>query len=165
MTDTTTPAPTTPVVAAKPEIKPTVRQTHSGRFQLAEHIIQGWAVMVEDKTTIEDVLKPEFFAHVARALRPFAKISVLADDGTWYAELLVKSAGSNWANVVPLQIVDLRGVAAAVVPADAYAVGFGGPHHKWRVIRNSDSELVSKGHESEALAKAWLVDHLKALAR
>lgn len=144
----------------------TTRQTHAGRFQLAEHVIQGWAVMVEHGTTMEDVLKPEFFAHVSRALRPFAKISVLADDGSFYAELLVKSAGATWANVVALNVVDLTGVAAPQAePTSGYSVGFGGPHHKWRVLQVGANEPLSKGHESEAAARGWLADHLKVISR
>lgn len=142
-----------------------VRQTHAGRFQLAEQMIQGWAVTVEHGTKIEDVLKPEFFAHVARALRPFAKIMVLADDMSFYAELMVKSAGATWANVEPLVVLDLTASPARDDPVSEYSVGYGGPHHKWRVLQASASEPVSKGHESEKLARAWLDDHLKALAR
>jgi hypothetical protein len=39
--------------------------------------------------TIEDLKRPEYWAAVAPKLRPWNHIEVYAEDGTWYAHLLV----------------------------------------------------------------------------
>lgn len=162
------PDPTTalPPAAAVPPA-PITRRTNASRFQLAEQVVQNWAVMVEEGTTVDDLLKPEFFTHVAPALRPFSKIFVLTDDGSYYAELLVRNAGRTWANCVLLSHIDLSQIIDAVPPtaAASYKVAYAGPHHRYRVVRLSDNTVISKEHFDEAAAQAWLVDHIKAIAR
>lgn len=157
-----------PAEVKAPETKSQLRQTHQGRFKMGGHYAQDWEVCVEIGTTLDDVLKPEFFCHVARQLRPFSKIKVLPDDASWYAELIVRSAGPTWAKCALFTIVefDVAAKTAAGDPEADYAkVGWGGPAQKHRVVRVSDGAILSKEHESTEDARNWLKDHLKAIGR
>jgi hypothetical protein len=153
-------------IEAKPEAKPVqLRQTHQGRFKLGGHYTQDWEVCVEPGTTLDDLLKPEFFCHVAKQLRTFSKIRVLPDDASWYAELIVRSAGTNWARCSLFKFVEFDAVQPEAQAVEYAKVGWGGPSQKHRVVRISDGAVLSKDHESSEIAQAWLKDHLKALGR
>src|SRR5690349_16586133 len=80
------------------------------RFKRAENERTIWTATVEAGIPFEDVLKPEFWAHIASKMYnpPHRtgwgdRIEVYPDDMTYYAELFVHDAGPNWAKVSVLQ--------------------------------------------------------------
>lgn len=163
MTETAIAPPAAATIPVKP---PTLRQTHAGRFKLGGHYTQDWEVVVETGTTVDDMLKPEFWAHVAKQLRQYSKIKVLPDDGSYYAELLVQSAGNVWAKCVVLHHVEFTARQPSAAEAPSHTIEYAGPHHKWRVVSNAgDRPVVSKEHASREDAALWLNDHLKAIGR
>jgi hypothetical protein len=133
------------------------------RCKQADYVRNLFVISPEFGTDLEDVLKPEYFAHVAPDLKPWSKIEVHPDDETYYAELLVRSSGRNWAVVSVLTKVDLAPKAEEVKPADGYQISWGGPHQKYRVIRLADKEVVSKEHTDAVAAQKWLGEHVKAM--
>lgn len=114
---------------------------------------------------VSRVLEPDYFAHVASMLRPGFRIEALAQDGKWFADLLVRKSDKerHEVHVWALSVVDLEKQIAAAAPAQAddYRVEFGGAH-KWRVVRGQ--EVIHKGEASEGEARAWLAEHLKTVA-
>lgn len=134
------------------------------RHKLADYERNLWVVTPEAGTSLDEVLKPEYWAHCADKMRAFDKVEVRAEDESYYAELLVRSAGKNWAVCSVLAQVDLD-QKQVQVPEDAYTVGWGGPHQKHRVVRKSDNEVVFQGGETADAARAWLKEHLKAVGR
>jgi hypothetical protein len=58
-------------------------------------------------TKIEDVLQPQYWAHVAGQLGPYTRIEVL-ETGEWMLELLVINCGRNWAKVQVLHKFELE---------------------------------------------------------
>jgi hypothetical protein len=69
-------------------------------------------------------------------LRPFDHIEVLADDGSFCAELLVLMATKTQATVMELRKIDISTKEGAPVE-QKFAVKWRGPHSKWSVMKLS----------------------------
>jgi hypothetical protein len=138
------------------------------RFKNAEYERVIYQACPENGVSFEDVLQPEFWSHVADKLKPTDRIEVLAEDGSYFAELLVIDAGRLYAKVAVLRFVEL---ASSEVPADLagdlaeFKVEFKGPVLKHVVVRQSDKQYVQEGIARKADAEAWIREHVKALAR
>lgn len=138
------------------------------RFKNAEFERVIYQACPENGVTFEDVCQPEFWSHVAEKLKPMDRIEVLAEDGSYFAELLVVDAGRLFAKVAVLRFVEL---ASLDVPEDLastlaeFKVEFKGPTLKHCVIRQSDKQVVQEGIQRKADAEAWIREHLKAIAR
>ena len=69
------------------------------RFGLAETKRNQWFATVPEGVTPEDLLRPDYWAHVARSLRPYDEIIVANDNCEWRIVLLVEDAWHNGARV------------------------------------------------------------------
>lgn len=134
---------------------------HPNRLKDEEQLVIRKVACVPVGVTIADVLKPEFWVHVAPRLRPLAYILVLPDDGTWEAHLRVRSVSGKAAQVELLEPVKEYS-AAAPAPDDSFVVEWGGPVHLWRVVRRSDNAVIEKGIQTKEAAYARLPELLKA---
>lgn len=143
---------------------------HASRFKSAELVRLVHDIVPEAGTPFEDILKPEYWAHVAQSLRPWARIEVRAEDGSYFAELLVVNCGRLWAKVAVLRKVDLGDMASEAVPANpdpSFSVMWRGPHAKHAVMRLGKAggkEVLREGFETKDEAATWMADHIKALA-
>jgi len=141
-----------------------MKKLPSSRFKLADYKRNEFRVSPEHGTTLEDIQKPEFWSHVAAHLASFDTIEVIPEDGSFYAELLVITAGKQFATVKLLRHVDLEGKAAKKDAPEAqihpdYKIEWGGVAVKHRVVR-SDGEVMAEGIQKKADAEAWLQDFL-----
>lgn len=132
------------------------------RVGIAEEKRQDWVADAVEGTTLEDVLEPSYWAHVAADMKPMARIEVRVDTGEWLAELLVINCGKNWAQVHLLQHYGLVTRAETQPAADKYRVDWKGPHLKFVVVRLADSEVVQKGLASRQAASDWITNFEKA---
>lgn len=142
--------------------KPRLVQVMPARMELAEQWRQDWVVNAEAGTTTDDVLKPDYWSHVAPRMRPYDHVEVRAEDGTWVMNLLVTGCDRNWARVVQVgDVIKLTtaDVAQSQAVSGKYKVEWKGPHHKHAVIRLSDQQMISNGHENRAQATAWMLDY------
>jgi len=147
--------------ASDVESKKSARKISPLRVQLAEHARHDWVVNAEDETTIEELLDPAFWSHIAKDLTPFDHIEVRAEDCTWLAELVVVQKDRTWAIVHLLHKYDL--VKSTVpIPAGNFEIKFN-PHYKWRVIRKSDGKMLQSGFNTRDEGALWLANHLKSL--
>ena len=121
------------------------------QMKQAEFVRAVW--FVED-ATIEDALKPEFYVHVGQYLHPRDRIELVPRDMSFYAELLVVSCGKQWAKVVPIVYLNL---AKPEKSLPGYKVSYN-PRQGWRVIRNSDKELMVKDLPDKEAAEKWVED-------
>lgn len=133
-----------------------------GRMYLAEYQRQDWVANAPEGVTPDDLKDPGFWALMASNLKPFDRIDVRADDGSWLAEVLVKQADRTYAIVAVLNVY-LLDETATQAPADDYEVLWRGPQNKWCVKRISDSEVIKAGLGTRAEGNAWLFDYRKAL--
>jgi hypothetical protein len=126
---------------------------------LREHRRQDLAVDAKAGTKIEDVLQPQYWAHVAGQLGPYTRIEVLEETGAWMLELLVINCGRNWAKVQVLHKFELEERSETVPTAQSHRVEWKGPVRKFTVIRISDDLPVQDGFTTRPEAQVWLTNH------
>lgn len=136
-----------------------------GRFGLAESKRQDWVVDAEEGHTVEQVLDPMYWAHVAARLAQYDRIEVRVDTGEWMLDLIVIQAGRNFARVHVAARYDFTG-AAEGAPREAikHRVEWKGTHKKFCVIRNADSALLQEGFQTKELAAEWMNNHERVTA-
>lgn len=115
-----------------------------------------WTAQPEAGTTLADMVQPEYWAHVAKFLKPGARIEVQPEDHTWFAELYVRSVKDQAAVVHVLRAVTFD--EAPVQSATAYTVKFCGAA-KWRVYRASDNAVMVEKLDTRELADQWIADN------
>lgn len=144
-----------------------MKQAQEKELQLTQHALLDYTHAVSEGTPFEDLLKPEYWAHVAQKLRPHTLIKVVPEDGSYWAELLVLSCDRLWAKVFVLRHHDLTEAVA-----EAQAVGsrlaefdilWKGPAKKHVVIRKADSTMLAGGIQTKGEAQAWLDNHIKTI--
>ncbi len=134
-------------------------QLKDPRMKEQEFLRVWWVVTVEHGTTKEDILKPEFWTQVAIKLKPYNRIDIQADDGSFFAEFLVITCDKTYANVKELSWTELN--TTKEQPHEEFYAKWRGPHLKWSVIRSSDKEAVKEGMETKDLAIAEILKLLK----
>ena len=133
------------------------------RFELAEFGRSVYRAVTPLGDTIEDILQPDYWSHVWKRLRPLHRIEINPDDGSFYAELIVRSVQRNHVVVAAINFVELGEKIELPPEASAYRVEHAGPPEKFRVMRGQDV-LRSKIETYEG-AVNWLKAHLKSLDR
>lgn len=134
------------------------------RIGLAEERRQDWVVNAEENTTVQDVMDPQYWAHMAQHFSPYDRIDVRLETGEWLLELLVISVGRNWASVHLCQKHDLQPVTEDMPTAIKHKVEWKGPQIKHAVIRIADSEILQSGFAKKNEAIEWMVNHEKVTA-
>ena len=119
----------------------------------AEYGRNVWRVVTPD--SLEEVCELSYWVHVAKQLKMWDRIEVCAFDGSYYAVLMVLSAGDKWAKVTVLNKYKL---IAMKKPVKGYIVSHT-QGMKWRVQRSEDKEVLSKDHETKELADQWLANY------
>ena len=118
-----------------------------------------WQVKPEIAATVQDLLNPEYWAHVARRMRAGDRVEAVPDDRHYFAEFFVLAASTNWAKLVLIREVTLIKDNEKTV-TEGFSVAFAGAH-KWRVTRGE--EVLSKGHDDKDSATKWLAENIKDL--
>jgi hypothetical protein len=139
-------------------------QVSPSNLQDASHFRTRWMALVPPGATIEDVQQPGFWLHVASKLKRMDGIEVLPEDEAWLAELLVLGTGNGSARVKVLRHTVIEEEVGNDPAVFSTRVEWGGPVHKHRVVRNSDSHVVSHGHSNKAEAMRAQIDYERALA-
>jgi hypothetical protein len=127
-----------------------------------------WVATALENTEPQDMLKPEYWAHVSAQLKPWDRIEVRANDGAWLAELLVLETARNWARVHILNAYKLTTGDVSLTQSEIkgryseFRIEHMGPHDKWCIIRRSDNQKLHEGGESQDAAMRWLDDRIKA---
>ena len=152
--------------ATAPAKAPVIRTLHSGALARAEHKRDVLFITPEHGVTMDDVMDPRYWAHVAARIRPFTQIEVLFDDCSEWALLLVVDCDQTWAKVRKLQHINLNENDAAEIAqirADSVEndieVKWKGPSHKFAVIRKSDNVMLKSGHASKEDAAKWIAEY------
>lgn len=129
------------------------------RFQLAEHARNVYVITVEENQKKEDVMNPDYWAHIAGKLRQYDEIMVRSDVGAFYGHLLVVACERTWAKTAVLSWVVLEeGNVSEQEPTD-YRVEYKGPYKKFCVIRVEDSALLKDEIQTKKEANQWVEDY------
>lgn len=157
-------APAKPLAVVEAETK--VGQLGPSRLRVAEYVRNLHVADAAEGTKVEDLERPEFWAHVAAKLQPRDRIEVWTDDNAWMAEAVVLAATRTDAVVKVLGAWDLNGhqviTDRAELGTKGYEVRFRGHFEKWGVIRKADTEVVHTGSATEGAAWSWVRERLKA---
>ncbi len=135
------------------------------RFGEAEFKSKFFIADAEAGTTLEQVMDPAYWSHVAGQMEPFNHVEVRSEDGSWIAFLIVHYAERNYARVVLDRMVKLEGSAEAPAASQKYRVEWKGPHHKWTVIRIADSQMLSRQHPGRYEAEQWMRNHERGMEK
>lgn len=147
----------TPYVAIKS--KPRLLEKE---LSLAEHGRCAYLVQPPATVKLDDVLRPDFWTHIARRLRAGDRIEVQPVGRHFFAELLVVSCADLEANVALLHHVDLRDRKRQLVSEDDFIILLTNEHYF--VHRASDNALVSQErHTTEDSARRWLQEYIRKL--
>jgi hypothetical protein len=116
-------------------------------------------------TTLDEMLEPDYWAHVARRMTPHDIVEVAPEDGAFYARLFVINADKLWVKMAKLEYVEFGESAPKLLATDKFEAKFAGPNAKWRVHNKTDNSLVSNdSFQSRAEAEKWIEQHSKAMA-
>lgn len=133
------------------------------KLQPAEHYRTRYAAVVDDGTTVEDLQRPEFWCHVAGKLRQMDVIEVLAEDGSYFAELMVLKSGTGFAKVLLLRQVALEDTAQDDDESPVVAQ-WKGPHRKYSVIRKADGVILKDGFANKGDAEIFAREYAQTVA-
>ena len=130
------------------------------RIRLAEYARSVWCVTPEPSVSFEEILKPEYWTHVSKQLLPGARIEVLPEDHSWFAELIVRSSTNNETHVAVLRHVKLDAPQPATEAeqaktAEPYEIKHRGGAG-WSVIRKVDKTVLYEKGQSRAEAERFL---------
>lgn len=136
------------------------------RMQSGDFVRNLWVVTAEQGTTKEDILTPSYWSHVASQFRPYDRIEVRVDDGTYFAELLILSCDRTWAKVKELSFNSLTTSDVSQTQASEemaeFDIQWKGPVNKWSVIRKSDDAVIKNKMEKEEAGK-FLIGYKKTI--
>lgn len=142
-----------------------VQPAEAVRFKSTEFVWTRYALTANAGVTPQDMLAPEYWAHIAAQLKPRDEVVAWADDGTWRAEFVVLGSDRNWARVHLVGVSHFTSADVAQTLADQlspYEISHRGPHSKWSVIRKSDRMVVAEGYDTARQATEWLEGRMKA---
>ena len=133
----------------------------------SDQVWTSYTLVMTPEQTIEDALESDFWSHVAKYFRPYDRVNLIAEDGSYVAELMVTTAGGSYAKVAELWRW-LRPDDAAPQEAGHAQIAFvkwRGPVAKWSIIRKSDSECLRDRFAEKSAADQWLNDYVATVTR
>ena len=126
------------------------------RMRLAEYDRQEWIVNAELGTTLEDLMQPEYWAHMAEQMKVYDHVEVRAEDESWLANLIVRRVERSAAVVHLLQFFEFTSKVQLTPVAVKHEVQWKGPQRKFAVIRTSDAECIKDEFVSRDDAVRWI---------
>ena len=135
------------------------------RFGEAEFKRHDWVVDVPVGVSVEQLLDPAFWAHVASQMDPFDHIEARAEDGSWIAYLVVRICERNYAKVSIDRVLEFSDQVAEAPVSTKHKIEWKGPHHKYVVIRLADSQAVQSGFKSRYDAETWMRQHERGMEK
>lgn len=132
----------------------------NGKVRPAEFLRNIYAATPEAGTTLEDILNPDYWVHVAKTLHISDRIEVIPEDGSFYAELFVVSVTSNLVKVKLLSHHVLNDVGLPAEPEDEYEVVWRGQTNKHTVWRKKDKHIMKDGFATKQEAAQWMTAYL-----
>ena len=137
---------------------------NSPRFKPAEFLRTIWYAKPESGTTVKDMIKPDYWAHVSFSLKQGDRIEAVAEDGSWFAELYVKYANKVEAHVVVMREVKMGKPAPKAVEKPEYEIKWVNQKAKFRITRTSDNVMLVEKLASKEKAQEWLGKYLEDIA-
>ena len=146
------------------EDKDRLVQPNHTRMKESSFVRNWWVVTVEEGTDKKDMLKSDFWAHLAEQFSPYDRIEVRSDDDAFFAEYIVLSCDRTYAKVKELSWFSLTSDETQQDEEifQEYAHKWRGPQLKHCVIRKSDSACVAEGFVNKDAAFKWIAEKKRA---
>lgn len=138
-------------------------RAQESEFHIAQSVRVQYRHYPAAGITKDHLLDPAYWAVLSRKLRPGDEIAAFAQDGTYYANLLVLSAERTYAKVHLLSYHALTTMDVAQTQADKFRVEYKGIKLKHCVVRLSDGEILHEGSQTKDDAVRWLNEREKQL--
>jgi hypothetical protein len=134
-----------------------------GIVQQAEVVENRYVVVTPD--SLDDALKPEYWAHHAARIAPLSVITLIDRERKWEADIRVMQKGDTWLRCVVIRHIEydvkVRGKEDLAGVRERYRIELNGANG-WRVVDPLNNQLVD-GLVDEAEANAFLDKHLDSL--
>jgi hypothetical protein len=125
----------------------------------------SWIAIAKAGTTIEEVLDRDYFGNVASKLRVPDKIAVIAEDKSFYLEVIVFLVAASWADV-RLFGTPIKWDQAGGVPRmeSEYDIVYGGLITEWTVVHLKTGRTVKADGtlKTREQAARWVADYVKS---
>lgn len=130
----------------------------------ADYVRTHWVLNCPVGTKRSDILRPEYWSHVAMLIKPHDRIEARCEDGSFFGEYLVLSRDRVWAKLYELSFHDLTQAVKATAKQvekmkEDYIIKHRGPKG-WSILRAIDQAVMAENLPLEEDAKAWLQDFL-----
>ena len=125
----------------------------------AEFLRNILAATVPFGVTVEDVQEGKYWNHIAKALHVSDRIEVVAEDGSFFAELYVTSVMLGRATVKLLRTVDLTEEVKQPAQESELEVKYRGQISKHTVQFRGTKEIIKDGFGTQAEAQQWLLNY------
>lgn len=137
-----------------------------GRFQVSDFMVNRFDAQIEPGITREQLLRQEYWSHVAGRVTPYSEITARWDDGSHYAKLLVLDSGPGWVKVQILHWWDLDApdtvdTQSTPASADDFEIIYKGAKLKHIVLRKSDQKVIHEGEARKSGAEEWLRNYIE----
>lgn len=154
-------APTAePVLAPAAASKAKRIHLQPARMKGKEYAGRDFYAEIENGHTIEDVLQPEYWAHVVRKFTTGSVVLAVWSDGSCVAQLLVFGTGEGWARMLPLNVKTFEVRSVDPTPErgfykiDHIASG-------WRVIHRDTAAVMASALRSRDEAERFIDDAIR----
>lgn len=162
-TETIKPAATVTPLRQPPRIAP-----RHFRLNVGGYINSEWTADIVHAHTLDDILKPDYWANVTstQPIKAGDEIKAWAEDGSWLARLFVRDKADKWAKVALLNHHKFDLADQDVERATAeYVTLYRGRIQKHCVVRIKDNAIIKEGFGSDAEARIAMAEHVKAMRR
>jgi|GEM_PF-2816595 len=130
---------------AKDAKKLEFRQALPSQFVSGEFARNLWNHVPEYGTTRENLMQPEYWAILAPQMRIADRVEVMSEDGSWYAELLVRNVSQGAVSVGLLNYREFEVIAENELELEGMRIAFRGRSRMWIVQRISDNHVLREG--------------------
>jgi len=137
---------------------------HPMRMRVAEYERTVYVADIEYGVSLDEILEPGFWAHVATKLPPYTQIEARSEDGSWLAYLIVTGSDRTWARVAVDRVVNLTTREVSETQATTqHEVRWKGPAMKYAVVRLADDAIVLSGFRQRGDASRALEEHERVI--
>lgn len=149
----------------RPEPREELKRIKPTNFQTSEFAFARYSVVLPVGWTLDDVLDPDAWAHVAHKLdrnkisndpaRIGTIIEVRTEDHAFYAELYVRAVRASALDVWPI-LGPVRLGASQDKPTGNFDVRWNVGKRGFDIVRTSDKVVVAQGLPKKEDAYAWI---------
>lgn len=153
----TIPAPAPEAQATK---RPKRQAIPKSNLKMRESTNIDWRLIVDKGIRRENLCESDLYALISDQLHPYDRLSVVAADKSFFADLLVLETGRGWCQIMELGYWSLP---ALLVIGDGLPPGFDieykGPDSLYVCTRICDGVVIGSGFPDRQSCLAHLLDH------